>query len=200
MKLSTLFYNLTHIAYIHAENDLDYATRVVGDALYIYFQDSSGAIDWKNNLDFPAKIHGSFFAHRGFLGVWESAKDLLKEQILDNEWSKIVISGYSHGAALAVLCHEYVWRVRPDLKDKIEGYGFGCPRVLWGLKTKEHEKIWTNFTVIKNIDDLITHLPPSALGYFHVGNMIEIGARGRYSMIDAHRPESYRRELIKSGL
>ncbi len=200
MKLSTLFYNLTHIAYLHKENGLDYATRVVGETLYIYFQDSDGALDWKNNLDFPARMYGTFFAHRGFLSVWEVAKEYLKEEILNTGWQKIVVSGYSHGAALAVLCYEYIWQVRPDLRGKIEGYGFGCPRVLWGVKTREHRRIWQGFTVVKNIDDLITHLPPFIFGYFHVGKILEIGQKGDYTMIDAHRPESYQRELINFEL
>ena len=196
MKLSTLFYNLTTIPYIHAENGLDYATRITNNTLYIYFQDSEGALDWKNNLDFPVRCYKGLFVHRGFLRVWQSAEELLREQILDNGVGKIVISGYSHGAALALLCHEYVWCHRPDLRDTMEGYGFGCPRVIWGRKRAIHNKKWARFNVIKNIDDIITHLPPAFLGYFHVGNMIKIGKRGNYSTVDAHRPESYMKELL----
>ena len=121
----------------------------------------------------------------------------LEEQILNPKFTKIIISGYSHGAAIAVLCHEFAYRVRPDLKESIFGYGFGCPRVLWGIKTGKHREIWKNFTVIKNIDDLITHLPPAFFGYFHVGEILKIGEKGKYSSIDAHRPESYTTELDK---
>ena len=182
------------------ENGLDYATRKIGDTLYIYFEDSDGALDWKNNLDFPARAYGKFFAHRGFLRVWESAKPLLKKEISDTRYSEIIISGYSHGAALAVLCHEYAYKMRPDIRNKIKSYGFGCPRVLWGIKTSEHKKIWQSFTVIRNIDDLVTHLPPAILGYFHVGSILEIGERGKYTKTDAHRPESYTSELKNAGL
>ena len=138
--------------------------------------------------------------HRGFLRVWQSAEELLREQILDDGVGKIVISGYSHGAALALLCHEYVWYHRPDLRDAIEGYGFGCPRVIWGRKSSTHKERWSRFCVIKNIDDIITHLPPAFLGYFHVGSIMKIGKRGNYSMIDAHRPESYTKELNNINL
>ena len=54
---------------------------------------------------------------------------------------------------------------------------------------------WERFYVIRNLDDAITHLPPRALGYCHVGNLIEVGVNGKYSAIDAHRPESYLAEL-----
>ena len=200
MNLSLLFYNLTHITYIHKENGLDYATRKSNGTLYIYFEDSDGALDWKSNLDFPAKMYGRFFAHRGFLKMWESAIPFLEKEIKDEAVGKIVICGYSHGAALAVLCHEYAWRTREDIRPSIKGYGFGCPRVLWGKKTSEHREIWKNFTVIKNINDLITHLPPFLFGYFHVGTILEIGQKGKYSPIDAHRPESYTSELKNAGL
>jgi hypothetical protein len=39
------------------------------------------------------------------------------------------------------------------------------------------------------------HLPPKAMGFCHVGNLVEIGKLGKYSAIDAHRPESYLKEL-----
>ena len=208
MKISNLFYNLMHISYIHAEGDVDYATRTDGTTLYIYFQHSQGKVDWKNNFDFPAKPYkhmkckdapyGSvWLAHRGFLSAWRVAEGLLKEQISDTGYTKIVISGYSHGAALAVLCHEYVWYNRPDLREVIEGYGFGCPRVAWGIKNACHRERWARFNVIRNIDDIVTHVPPAILGYFHVGNMVEIGQRGKYSAVEAHFPDSYMRELLK---
>lgn len=197
MELDELFYNLNNIKYTHKANGLDYAVKKSGTALYVYFEDSDGALDWEANLDFPAKHSGAFFAHRGFLRMWESAKPFILEEILNPEVKKIIISGYSHGAALAVLCHEFAYRLRPDLREEIFGYGFGCPRVLWGIKTKMHRKIWKNFTVIKNIDDLVTHLPPAFFGYFHVGEILKIGEKGKYSKIDAHRPESYTKELLK---
>lgn len=211
MKLSTLFYNLTHISYQHAKNGLDYATRRMGDTLYIYFQHSRGKLDWKNNLDFPAKPYKSmkcggspfssiWFAHRGFLSVWKSAEEQLKSYILDTGIRKIVISGYSHGAAIAVLCHEYVWYNRPDLRGSLEGYGFGCPRVIWGIKTKCHRERWARFYVIKNIDDIVTHVPPFIFGFFHIGNMVKIGKCGQYSKIRAHFPDKYIEELTKLDL
>ena len=102
---------------------------------------------------------------------------------------------YSHGAALAVLCHEYVWYNRPDLRDLICGYGFGCPRVFWGFRTKKRMQRWERFTVIRNVDDIVTHVPPAIWGYSHVGSMIKIGEKGKYSPVDAHRPENIMAEL-----
>ena len=200
MKLSTLFENCLRADYIHAGEGADYATVRRGGTLYVYLEASDGGEDWKNNLDFPTRAYCRgkecpFRAHRGFLRVWESAAKALAPALLEPTVKKIVTVGFSHGAALAVLCHEYVWYHRPDLRPVIEGYGFGCPRVLWGRLSLDLRARWARFTVIRNIDDLVTHLPPALLGYTHVGEMLEIGARGRYSRTDAHRPENILAEL-----
>lgn len=170
--------------------------------LYVYLQDSNGAEDWKNNLDFPARPYhkGSWMAHRGFVKVWRVIEPHVGNAIADAQLQSIVTVGYSHGGALAVLCHEYVYFHRPDLRPHIEGYGFGAPRVIWGSLSQEMKQRWERFTVVRNLDDLVTHVPPKALGYAHVGNLLEIGQDGRYSHIEAHKSENIMRELIRRGL
>lgn len=200
MELARLFSKCVNGAYIHVENSGDYFTERLGNTLYIYLECSHGGDDWQNNLDFPARPyrHGEsapWFAHRGFVRVWKSVEPYLEKEIADPTVRKIVTVGYSHGAALAVLCHEYVWDVRPDLREKLEGYGFGCPRVYWGPRFPWLMRRWERFTVIRNIDDVVTHVPPAVFGFSHVGELLEIGEKGRYSPVDAHRPENILAEL-----
>ena len=195
MLPSQLFSRCVRHTYVHVENAADYAVEHQGGTLYIYLECSNGLTDWKNNLDFPARPYrrmGQFpwFAHRGFLRVWKTLERYLCRDILDKGIEHIVTVGYSHGAALAVLCHEYVWFNRPDLRDAIEGYGFGCPRVFWGLRAPSLMRRWERFFVFRNLNDIVTHVPPALLGFSHVGTLISIGSRSRYSPIDAHRPEN----------
>lgn len=196
MRFSQLFEKCISMPYINVENAASFAVERQGSALNLYFEQSRGATDWKNNLDFPAKPYQDggcpWFAHQGFIKVWKSAKGYVAEAIADPSVRSVTVVGYSHGAALAVFCHEYVWFHRPDLRQQLEGYGFGCPRVVWGMAPKER---WERFTVIRNLDDLVTHLPPAALGYTHVGKLLKIGEKGRYSDVDAHRPENILAEL-----
>lgn len=198
MKLSELFYETLHADYVHLDSGADYAISREGDTLYIYFEASDGATDWKNNLDFPAmrKDGSLLLIHRGFLRVFESVRPVVSAVASEREIDSIVISGYSHGGALAVLCYDEVLRLRPDLQGNIVGYGFGAPRVFFGIKTRRLARRFADFTVIRNTDDLVTHLPPRALGYFHVGKLLTVGDRGKYSRIDAHRPENIMRELL----
>lgn len=200
MDLYELFLKCIGIRYSQVGVSANYAIRRENELLYIFFEGSDGVNDWKRNLNFPAKAYKRmgrtvWFAHRGFLKVWKEIEPLLAKDIADRAFKRIVIAGYSHGAALAMLCYEYVWYHRPDLRDSTEGYGFGCPRVFWGIKTPNLKRRWKNFSVVRNIDDIVTHLPPVFLGYSHVGKMLEIGERGKYSPMEAHYPENILKEL-----
>lgn len=200
IPLTTLFSRCVRRTYIHTPTHADYAYDRIQKHLILYFQDSDGTIDWLHNLDFPAVAYRrngkiNWYAHRGFLRVWESLIPRVSPLVTDKSLEKITIVGYSHGAALAVLCHEYVWYHRPNLRESLTGYGFGCPRVLWGHVTDELSQRWDRFTVIRNRKDIVTYVPPAFLGYHHVGHLLEIGEAGKYSAVDAHRAKNILREL-----
>lgn len=196
--LSELFSACLDADYYHVENGASFAHLRDGDVLYIFFEKSNGYEDWYNNLSYRAVPRGregdEWFCHEGFLRVFESVLPYLEALISSKSVRKIITVGYSHGGALALLCHEYIWYTREDIRENIEGYGFGCPRVVRGRVENEDER-WRNFFVIRNIDDLVTYLPPALLGYRHKGRLFEIGKRGKYSQIDAHRAENYTFEL-----
>lgn len=202
MHLSELFLRCLQADYTHTERGGDFSIEREGERLYLFFQDSDGEEDWKNNLNFPAKAyprHGQdvWYVHRGFLSVWRAVMPYLAKDVADPSVREILSVGYSHGAALALLCHEYAWYSRPELRDSILGVGFGCPRVLWGTLTETFAARWANFTVVRNLEDLVTHLPPAFLGYRHVGRLLEIGERGQYSPIEAHRKERILESLLQ---
>ena len=103
---------------------------------------------------------------------------------MDKTVTKVIISGYSHGGAIAALAHEYVWFNRPDLRDNIEGYAFEPPRVFWGWKIpKALKERWNGFRVYRNGQDIVTHVPPVLFGYHHVGKMIHIN-KNRKTIVD----------------
>lgn len=205
MKLSELFRRCLAARYRQVENAADFAFEREGNTLYIYFQQSRGSEDWNNNLDFPIKPYqrmgdGCWFAHRGFLRVWKAVEPYMEPIVADRSIKRAVVVGYSHGAALAVFCHEYLWFHRPDLRKRLQGVGFGCPRVVWGALPKGVQARWKNFTVVRNIDDIVTHLPPAAMGYRHIGKLLEIGAKGRYSDWDAHKAKNIEKELLHNDI
>ena len=192
------------VRYTHLAETASFMFERDGDTLHIYFEESNGLTDWKNNFDFPAKpyrdMNDKWYAHRGFMKVWKIIEPHLQAEILNPDVKHIVISGYSHGAAIAVLCHEYCKYNRSDIL--IEGYGFGCPRVVWGFLRKSVKQRFEGFTVFRNGCDIVTHLPPMLFGYRHIGKMVKIGQYKGYTPILSHYPNKYFKELgeLNNGL
>ena len=189
--------------YIHVENAGSYAIEREGDTLYLLFQKSNGLEDWKNNFDFPAEPYTDmeipWKCHRGFLKVWKSIEPYIEEAVKDTSVKEIVVIGYSHGAAIAMLAHEYVWYHRPDLREKdIVGFGYGAPRCYWGWSIpKELKERWETFYIVRNNNDIVTYVPPVLFGFRHTGTIVPIGdgsctlRKNKLKCIDDHRPENY---------
>lgn len=197
-----LFNRCLNAKYIHCQEDGDYAIQVEGNVLYILFEWSDSTCDWFNNFDFPAKpyrdMDDKWYAHRGFLRVFKAMQDRIELEVqtillVNGEIDTIKCIGYSHGAALALLATENMaYLYGKSLK--IEGCGFGCPRVVWGKIPKSLKERLASFTAIRNIPDIVTHLPPALFGYRHI-NLKKVGRLGRCSPIKAHYPEAYIKEL-----
>ena len=194
-QLRRLFSKCLSRHYQNTEIDVSWDTERRGGMLCIYFEPSNGTLDWLHNLDFHAApytdMHPPWQCHAGFLKCWKNVLPHLHEQILSPSVRRVQTVGYSHGAALALLCHEYIYFHRPDLRESMMGVGFGCPRVLYGCVPDEIAARWERFFVVRNANDIVTHLPPRALGYCHVGNLVTVGEDRDMNAIDAHRPESY---------
>ena len=170
------FNTCIRVKYTHVENAGSYAIERNGDKLTLYFQKSNGLRDWWNNFNFPAKpyrdMDNLWFCHRGFLKVWKSIEPYVAPHIADKSVTIIEIIGYSHGGAIGQLCYEYVKFNRPDVL--IKGYGFGSPRVLWGTANQTVKDRFKGFVVIRNGQDLITHLPPACFGFTHVPAVLKV--------------------------
>lgn len=195
-ELLKIFKTCITINYRHVENYADYAYIREGDKLTIYFQQTKGNHDWLRNFQFPAKAYKNsdttLYFHSGFLSVWKSLKPYISELITDKSIKEIIVAGYSHGAALATICFEYVWYNRPDIRDNITGYGFGAPRVLSSIGlTEEIINRFNNFYIIRNHNDIVTHVPPKLFTYRHVNHIIEIGKNQKYNCFDSHRDYAY---------
>lgn len=205
MYLSELFQNTVNIKYDNVGEGVSYKFVHDGETLFIYFQGSHGDADWFHNFWFFKKPYKDmsvpFKVHRGFLCCWKQVEDLVLKEISREDVKKIVISGYSHGAAIAQFCHEFCWFHREDIRDNIEGYGFEGPRIYGGFKVKkELKERWSNFYLIRNHTDIVTHVPPVIFGFCHVVKPTKIGKKKRYSCVRSHYPEKVFESLEESGL
>lgn len=200
--MKALFNRCLNAEYTHTAESGDYAIEVESNVLYLLFEWSDGRADWKNNFDFPARpyrdMQDKWYAHRGFLRVWKAMKDEIERKVVallatNAKIDTIKCVGYSHGAALSLLAVEDMSYLYGKYVG-VEGYGFGCPRVVWGIMPKSLKARLKGFTAIRNIPDIVTHLPPALLGYRHIG-LKKVGRLGRYTPVRAHYPESYIKEL-----
>ena len=198
---SALFRRCLDADYIHTAEGGDYAVQYDEGTIYLLFEWSDGVTDWRRNLDFPVapykRMEDTWYCHRGFLKTWRQMRDEVEGLVAaykkHRPVGRITCVGYSHGAALALLATEDMAFLYGD-RCAVSGVGFGCPRVVWGRLPRAVKDRLAHFTSVRNVPDIVTHLPPAALGYRHVG-LVEIGEKGRYSAMDAHRPEAYLAEL-----
>jgi len=144
--------------------------KLIGDEhiLCLCFQKSEKE-DWKYNLRFWTKPYKnlltSWYAHSGFVTAWKLAKDQIITDVNANLGNrKLIIMGYSHGASLSVLAHEYFWFYNMNPLT----FCFAPARVIW-MPFGSIKKRFKNLYVIKNRGDIVTHLAPNLFGYFHVG-------------------------------
>lgn len=207
--MKTLFKKCLGAEYIHTDKGGDYSLAVEGDTLYLLFEWSDGREDWISNFNFPAKPYKRmsevWFCHRGFLQVWKAMRDEIEEKVANilndhSEITKIVCVGYSHGGAIALFATEDMTYLYGEAYT-VEGYGFGAPRVIWGHIPKAVKNRLQAFKVIRNIPDIVTHLPPFLFGFRHAGTLIKVGEKGKYSPIKAHYDSAYIDELnsLKGG-
>lgn len=221
-KIDELFetcaYNVT---YESTGNNVNYAFVEDGETLYIYFQGSSSISDWLRNFWFFKRPYKEmkipYYVHGGFLSAWKEVEDIVIRKItemrssaiirtwyndtdfidrVDYKFKKIIIVGYSHGGALSGLCHECVWYNRPDIRDNIFGFGFESPRFYCGLSVKkELRERWSNYTVIRNHNDIVTHCPPKVFCFAHVGTLLHLKETSMKNyrkphFIGAHYPDA----------
>lgn len=183
--------------YIHTDNDGSYFVEKNGDTLDVYFEWSNGLIDWLHNFYFPAKpyrdMKNLWFCHRGFLKVWKSIEPHIICDLMDPDIKTINIVGYSHGAAIAQLCYEYVKFYRPDIS--VSGIGFGAPRVFWGFARKAVRERFKGFVVVRNGCDIVTHLPPVFFGFRHICDVVKLKHGKSKGLIEDHLEQNYRESL-----
>lgn len=173
--------------------DVSYSVVVTENEIILVFQGSYEKADWHNNFRFWVKPYKKmpklWLCHAGFLRAWKSGKDSITKEIIgliaDHPAKRLVITGYSHGAALATLAHE--WFVFNGYYPRT--HVFGCPRVLW-IPSKAIRSRFNALSSYGTRGDIVTHVPPACFGYRHVRKIIRIGER-RFMSHKPHYPECY---------
>lgn len=152
--------------------------------IFLMFQDSDGFEDWKNNLNYLSTVYSKVYknqysknliVHKGFINAYKSSNDIIMKALLDkiesvkNECNNfdVIITGWSHGAALSQLAAEDLnFRTRKNINDINSGIKpkiiiFGSPKILVFNRTAEYiRKCCSEIIEVSQYNDLITVLPP----------------------------------------
>ena len=173
-----------------------------GNTLLVLFEPSDGRIDWRMNFAFARKpysdMESPYYVHGGFLHCWQQVKAVFKQQIKRREWAHIVITGYSHGGALALLSHECAWYELPHMRDgRIITVAFGAPRIYGGFTVKDELKErWAHAYIIKDNEDLVTHMPPRCFGFADVGRIVQIVNEPVAGCISSHTGKMIQKAIL----
>ena len=187
------FFKLQFRSFKNVGDDVSYSIQVTDHDVILIFQGSYEKRDWINNFHFFVKPYKKmptlWYCHAGFLRAWKSCKDIITKEVIgilnDNQGKRLVITGYSHGAALATLAHE--WFVFNDYYPRT--YVFGCPRVFY-LPIRKIRRRFGALSSYGTKGDIVTHVPPALFGYRHVNKVFRIGKKNILSH-KPHYPECY---------
>ena len=184
MTLLKLFNTCLDIPYQTIGTNVNYAFKETGDKLEIYFECSNGLQDWLANFDFKKVVYdGLFKVHRGFYECYYQVRNIILDKVYEKDWKEVIVVGYSHGASLCGFATQDIRYHFPHLK--LFGYAFESPRF---VKVKRELKyMFDDLTVIRNGNDLVTHVPFKFMGFSDVGTMFNI--KGDTSLVEKHIPK-----------
>lgn len=178
-----------------AGDDTQYKIISYKDFTLLVFPGSSSLIDWRDNFNFPIKPYKDqtekWYAHGGFVRAWKKAeKQIAQDVYYANDNKPLVIAGYSHGADIAILAHEYF---QYNFYDVITST-FAASRVLW-LPSKSIQSRFGKLTNYQVRGDIATLVPPWLFGYRHVGKVAKLGPN-RFPSHLPHYPARYYENLM----
>lgn len=181
-------------------SDTECFVRVRGDFISIVFRGTDSLINWKNDFRFCKRVipydneKTDIRVHAGFLETYRAIRPRIHTLIPPGA-CRVMVSGHSLGAALAVLCAVDIQYNFPH-KD-VEVYLFGCPRVGNRAFARSYNKRVFKTLRVTNGNDIVTKVPPALWGFRHVGIDIHVGAPRLPFVVSlgAHRPQRYYKAL-----
>ena len=182
------------------ETDTECFVRVRDNGVAIAFRGTDSPRNWFYDFCFSKRTvpydntATDIRVHAGFLATYRSVREKIHALIPEGA-CRVIVTGHSLGAALAVLCAVDIQYNFPH-KD-VEVYAFGCPRVGNKAFAKSYNKRVFKTLRIVNGNDIVTKLPPALFGYRHVGIGIHTGALRLPLAVSfsAHAPGNYYRAL-----
>lgn len=148
--------------------------RTEDETIYVVFRGTQSIRDWID--DFHIRQIDYFLCdeckvHKGFIEAEQAViRDVIEEvNVLRDKFENynIVITGHSLGAALATLSAVDL----NNLNVSAQLFVFGSPRIFNEEAARYvSENIIPNFVHVSHNKDIVPHLPPLNLNYFHIAH------------------------------
>ena len=169
-----LDYNGFKVHHRHTVNNVIYEIYELNDVLYIAFKGTDDLQDWSYNLDYELKKltipydnkNSKIKVHTGFLKIYKMVRENIHNKI--GTFKNIVVSGFSMGGAIAVLCSI---DLQYNFNANIKCITFGSPRVGNKEFINSYNKRVEAVKII-NKSDPIAKLPTRFMGYRNITEVI----------------------------
>lgn len=168
--------------------------------------EETSVADWITDLKFAKQVYPyagtekkNIKVHHGFMEAYRSIRDTILQEAKKTKYQRIIFTGHSLGAALAMLAALDVDYNVPG--KEIVCYTFGAPKVGNAAFVKSYNKRVPGTFRVVNFGDYIADLPPGS--FEHCGQLCSIGQAMSSSFLDvtakikAHIPNTYIEVLQK---
>lgn len=182
---------------IDIERDIEIKHTTVDGELHIYFQGSTSRRDWVINFSFfpplcDYRLKGKrVLSHRGFAKSMGRSWAYVAKLIRAQKPSKILVCGYSQGAAYA---EKMAAIIMAKTGIPVEAVIFGGPPVWWILPGAIRQKLNVRLTRINHRGDIVWIIP-HVVGLRGYGIRLKIGRPWRWKFWENHYPANYREAL-----
>ena len=150
------------------------------DQIVFSFQGTKNAKAWISDFDiYPLKDRelkngewGEGTIADGFYTGWSAFKKIVNEVIhkaTKQQKANIICTGHSRGGALATLCGRHIAK---NLKIPCSVISFASPAVGNKKYRNQFNKLPVNHTRVTYGYDIVSAVPPHALGFRHTGNNV----------------------------
>ena len=143
-------------------------------------------LEWIEDFDALPVPDRLGIVHQGFLIAWDKLRDSILAGVSSalsgaGTVTRLLITGHSLGAALAVLCAAEFAQAQPLM------YTFAGPRVGFPDFADKYDTLVPETYRIVNKWDIVPHLPSLLEGFKHVGHGVQVDGG---STVDVHAAHS----------
>jgi len=135
--------------------------------------------NWISDFDVGFKVTPGRM-HHGFDKAFDAVSAQITEALAERGAEPLLITGHSMGAALAVIAADHFLSEKNVRATAV--YAFGMPRVGGeDFAVRYNETLGATTYRLVHGDDIVATVPPSRLGFRHVGRLIRCARGSRFA-------------------